>query len=113
MDAGHRPRREAGPAAVPGRPAGLKPDEVKIEVEGDLLTISGEHEETTEEKAEDEHYVRRERRYGAFSRSLRLPAPIPADEIEATCKDGVLEVSIPKPAEAEAKRVAIKAKAGE
>src|SRR5579862_8521814 len=45
---------------------GIKPEEVKIEVEDDILTVSGEHRESKEEK--DKNYVRRERRYGSFSR---------------------------------------------
>jgi HSP20 family protein len=85
---------------------GMKPEEIKIELEGDVLTISGEHEETKEEK--DEQYVRRERRYGSFSRSMRVPAGIDPDKIEASCHDGVLEVKVPKPAEAESKKVTIK-----
>jgi HSP20 family protein len=88
---------------------GLKPEEVKIDVEDDLLTISAEHEESEEEKKDD--YVRRERRYGAFSRSMNLPKGVTADQIEATTKDGVVEVSIPKPKEEERKAVSITPKA--
>lgn len=88
---------------------GIKPEEIKIELEDDVLTISGEHEETKEQK--DEHYVRRERRYGSFSRSMRVPSGIDSDTIEASCHDGVLEVKVPKPAEAETKKVTITPKA--
>jgi HSP20 family protein len=88
---------------------GLKPEEVKIEVEDDVLTISAEHEESEEQKKDD--YVRRERRYGAFSRSMNLPKGVTADQIEATTKDGVVEVSIPKPKEEERKAVSITPKA--
>jgi HSP20 family protein len=84
---------------------GLKPDEVKIEVEVEVLTISADHEESEEEKKDN--YVRRERRYGAFSRSLNLPKGVTADQIEATSKDGVVEISIPKPKEQERKAVSI------
>lgn len=90
---------------------GFKPDDVKIEVEDDVLSISGEHQESEEQKEQD--YVRRERRYGSFSRSLALPPGVSADDIEATFENGVLEVSIPKPKAEEkpAKKVEIKAKA--
>ena len=88
---------------------GLKPEEVKIEVEDDVLTISAEHEESEEEEKDD--YVRRERRYGAFSRSMNLPKGVTADQIEATTKDGVVEVSIPKPKEEERKAVSMTPKA--
>jgi HSP20 family protein len=92
---------------------GFKPDDVKIEVADDVLTISGEHEESEEEKKQD--YVRRERRYGSFSRSLALPEGVSADDIEATFENGVLEVSIPKPkAEEKAtKKIEIKAKSAD
>ncbi len=74
---------------------GVKLDEVKVEVEGDVLTVSGEHKEEKEEKRE--HYMRRERRYGSFSRSMVLPQGVKAEDIEAKCKDGVLEVAVPVP----------------
>jgi HSP20 family protein len=84
---------------------GLKPEEVKIDVEDDLLTISAEHEESEEERKDN--YVRRERRYGSFSRSLTLPKGVTADEIKATSKNGVVEISVPKPKQEERKAVSI------
>lgn len=87
---------------------GIKPDEVKIEVEDGVLTVSGEHEESSERK--DEDFMRRERRFGAFSRSMSLPSGVSAADIEATTEDGVLEVRIPVPKEPEAESVEIKAK---
>jgi HSP20 family protein len=89
---------------------GIKPDEVKIEVEDDVLIVSGEHSEEKEEKKE--RYVRRERRYGSFSRSMALPKGVEADDIQATTEDGVLEVTIPMPKE-EKRKVEIKAKPSE
>jgi HSP20 family protein len=76
---------------------GIEPDEIKVEVEGGMLTVSGEHEETKEEK--ERSFVRRERRIGAFSRSLALPDGVAAESIQARTKDGVLEVTVPLPAE--------------
>ena len=84
---------------------GIKPDEVKIEVEDDVLTVSGEHEESEEERKGN--YVRRERRYGSFSRSVTLPKGVTADEVEARIQDGVVEVSIPKPQKEEREAVTI------
>lgn len=84
---------------------GMSPDDVKIEVEDDILTIRAEHAEQKEEK--EKNYVRRERRYGAFSRSLPLPQGVSPDEIEATCADGVLEVTFPKPKEQAREKVTI------
>ncbi len=76
---------------------GIKPEEVKIEVEDDFLTVSGAHEERKEEK--DKHFLRRERRYGSFSRSLALPTGVDAKKIKAKTHDGVVEVTIPMPKE--------------
>ena len=77
---------------------GIKPEEVKIEVEDDILRVSGEHRESMEEK--DEHYVRRERRNGSFSRSLTLPVAVDAKKIKAKTHEGVVEVTIPLPKDA-------------
>jgi HSP20 family protein len=77
---------------------GLKPEEVKVELEGDMLTISGEREESKEEKGK--HFLRRERSYGSFSRSITLPAGVDASKISAETHDGVLEVKVPLPEEA-------------
>jgi HSP20 family protein len=74
---------------------GFKPDEVKIEVKDDVLTVSAEHEQSEEENRDD--YLRRERRYGSASRSITLPKGVTPDQVEATCKDGIVEVSVPKP----------------
>jgi HSP20 family protein len=87
---------------------GIKPEDVKIEVEDGVLTVSGQHREEKEE--EKEHYMRRERRFGSFSRSMMMPKGVEADEIEATTEDGVLEVTIPLPQTQESKKVEIKAK---
>lgn len=84
---------------------GITPDEVKIEVEDDILTVSGGHEERTEHK--DKHYVRRERRYGSFMRSMTLPAGVDPKTIKAHTKDGVVEVTIPLPTEAKKEKVTI------
>lgn len=84
---------------------GITPDEVKIEVENDILTVSGGHEEAHEQT--DKHYVRRERRYGSFMRSMALPAGVDPKHIKARTKDGVVEVTIPLPKEAKNQKVTI------
>lgn len=84
---------------------GVKPEEVKIEVEDEILTISGEHEERTDDK--EKGYVRRERRYGSFSRSMALPGGVDAKEIDASTRNGVVEVTIPLPKEASKEPVRI------
>ena len=97
--------RENGNLVVRADIPGIKPEEVKIEVEDDILTVSGQHEEHKEEK--DKHYVRRERRYGSFSRSMTLPPGVEAKNIEAKTHDGVVEVTIPLPKEATKETVTI------
>jgi HSP20 family protein len=91
---------------------GVKPDEIKVEVEDGVLTVTGEHEQKTEEKKE--RYLRRERRWGSFSRSMALPEGVKSDDIEATTTDGVLELRIPVPAPKEkpAKTVKVEPKSG-
>ncbi|HEU5261549.1 MAG TPA: Hsp20/alpha crystallin family protein [Gemmatimonadales bacterium] len=73
---------------------GVKPEEVKISVEGNLLTIKGTKEQVAEEKAEK---VRRyERTYGAFERTFTLPATVTAEKIKAAYDNGVLTITLPK-----------------
>lgn len=90
---------------------GIKPEDVKIEVEDDILTISGKREESSEEKSRD--YLRRERRFGSFVRSMALPAGVDASQIKAQTKAGVIEVQIPLPAEPEKQKVTITPQAEE
>ena len=89
---------------------GVKPDDIDVEVEDGVLTVSGEHEEKTEEK--QERYLRRERRYGSFSRSMTLPEGVNADDIEAKSEDGVLELRIPLPKPEEKPRRTVKVQPG-
>jgi len=84
---------------------GIKPEEIKIEIHEGYLTLSGKHEETREDKGKD--YVRRERRYGSFLRSVPLPDGVEAKKIKAKTHDGVLEVTIPLPKEAAKETVTI------
>jgi HSP20 family protein len=76
---------------------GMTPDEIEVEVKDDILTISGEHEETKEEQDDEGRVIKTERHFGSFSRSMPLPAGVSADDITKTSKDGVLEVTIPVP----------------
>ncbi len=84
---------------------GMTQDEVSIEVERDVLTISGERR--TEHEAKKDGYYRIERSAGAFARSLTLPEGVDAERVTAGFADGVLEVHIPKPAQAQPRRVQI------
>lgn len=83
---------------------------IPAEVEDDILTVSGSHEESKEEKEKD--YLRRERRYGSFQRSMALPAGVDASAIKAKTHDGVVEVVVPLPKEPQKRTVTITPKAG-
>jgi len=74
---------------------GLGEDDVKIELQDNVLTISGERRSEQEERKEG--YYRVERAFGAFSRSLTLPEGVDPQGVKAKFERGVLEVSIPKP----------------
>ncbi len=102
--------REDGKLLVRADIPGIKPEEVTIEVADDILTVSGEHRERKEQK--DGEYVRRERRYGAFSRSMALPAGVDASKIKASTRDGIVEVTIPLPKDAKRETVTITPTAG-
>jgi HSP20 family protein len=74
---------------------GLKKDDVKVEIDNGMLTISGQRSSEREEKRDE--FYRSERSYGSFYRAIPLPEGIESDNCEATFKDGVLEVTLPAP----------------
>jgi len=78
---------------------GMDEKDIEVKVAGGVLTIKGEKHEDKEEKKPDFHL--RERRFGSFLRSLRVPEGVDVDKIEATFKKGVLTVTLPKTAEAQ------------
>jgi HSP20 family protein len=84
---------------------GLGEEDVAIELEDSVLTVSGERKAEQEERREG--FYRIERPSGAFRRSLTLPDGVDADGISARFDKGVLEIRIPKPAERKPRRVAI------
>jgi HSP20 family protein len=92
--------------AVPG----MKKDDFNIDVEGNMLTISSEKEESKEEK--DEKYNRKEYSYSSFSRSFTLPEEVNKEKIEAKYEDGLLKLMLPKKEEvkklAASKHIAVK-----
>ena len=85
---------------------GIKPEQLDITLENGALTISGERRFETETK--EEQYHRIERRYGAFRRSITLPAHVLAEGIQASSEDGVLQILVPKAEEAKAKRIQVR-----
>lgn len=90
--------------------AGMRPEDIKLEVEDNVLTISGERR--FEEEVREDKYYRIERRYGSFTRSIALPQNVDTTSIEANYENGVLEVSVPKVEEAKPKRIAVKVTEG-
>jgi HSP20 family protein len=84
---------------------GMTEDDIDIEIKDSVLTVFGERKAENEEKGEGYHRV--ERAFGSFSRSLTLPQGVYTDQVEANFDKGVLEVRIPKPAEAKPTRVQI------
>lgn len=89
---------------------GLSEEDVAIELEDNVLTVSGERKAEHEEK--NEGFYRVERSYGQFRRSLTLPDGVDADAIAARFDRGVLEVRIPKPEERKPRKVAIQVGGG-
>jgi HSP20 family protein len=85
---------------------GLDEKDIDVTVQDGTLTIRGERKEEKEEKKEDYYYA--ERRYGAFARSLTLPAGVEPDKVKAVFKKGVLEVHLPKAKEAKGKKIEVK-----
>jgi HSP20 family protein len=87
--------------------AGVDPSKVNIEIEDNILKISGQSDHKTE--VDDNNYYRKEVRYGAFYRAVALPKAVMGDKAEANYKDGVLKIAIPKAEEAKPKKITIKA----
>jgi HSP20 family protein len=87
---------------------GVKPEDIDITITGDTLTIKGESK--IEEKVEKANYIRQERRYGAFSRSVTLPTTIVAEKAKAEFENGVLTLTLPKAEEVKPKTIKVKAK---
>ncbi len=85
---------------------GLKKDDFSVDLVGDRLTIRGEKKTEREEKKRGAYYC--ERSYGSFSRTFMLPCEVLADKAEATYKDGVLTLHLPKAETAKPKRIAVK-----
>ena len=83
--------------------AGMNPDDINIEVQDNVLTLSGERH--FEEEVKEDKYYRIERRYGSFSRSIALPQTVDESKIEANYENGVLEVTVPKTEIAKPKKI--------
>jgi HSP20 family protein len=87
---------------------GLKAEDVDIRIENNTLTLRGERK--LESKEDSANYHRRERSYGAFSRSFSLPSTVQQEKVAAEFKDGILQVTLPKREETKPKQISIKVK---
>jgi HSP20 family protein len=84
---------------------GIREDEIAVELDDNILTVSGKRERTSEHS--NDRFYRFERRFGAFSRSVTLPQGVQEDAIRANYANGVLEVRVPKPEEPKPKRIQV------
>jgi len=84
---------------------GISKEEISLSVQGEVLTVQGEKKQEEEYSEADCHRV--ERVYGRFQRTISLPAPVDADKVSASCRDGVLEVTLPKKEEVKPRKIEI------
>jgi HSP20 family protein len=99
-------KEEGGQFVLKADMPGMKREDIDIQVENNLLTISGERRFEEDERREDYHRI--ERAYGKFVRTFTLSTRVKADAITASYKDGILTVEIPKAEESKPKKIAIK-----
>lgn len=86
---------------------GIDPKNVNIEIEDNILKISGQSEHNTE--VDEKNFYRKEIRYGSFYRAVALPKAVKGDKATAAYKDGVLKITVPKAEEAKPKKITVTA----
>ena len=87
---------------------GLAEKDIKVQIEGGILTIAGER--NIDKKVEEENFRRIERSYGKFVRRFTLPADLDGEKITAAFNNGLLEIQIPKKASAKPRTIAVDVK---
>lgn len=87
---------------------GMNKDEIDVSVHGDTLVMKGEKKQ--EKETRDKDFVRIERFHGSFNRAIRLPSDVDATKVNATYKNGVLELVLPKKEESKPKQIKINVK---
>ncbi len=87
--------------------AGIDPDKVNIEIEDNVLKISGKSEHSSE--VDDKHFYRREWRTGSFYRAVALPKAVDGSKADASYDKGVLKITVPRREESKAKSIKVKA----
>ena len=87
---------------------GVEEEDINVSISGNMLTIEGEKQSESEGKTDGYHYS--EASYGSFSRSITIPSTVDASKIQASCDKGILEITLPKMAEAKPKKIAVSKK---
>ncbi len=87
---------------------GMKKEDIKVSVQSNILTITGERKHESETKNKTFHRV--ERSYGKFSRMITLPTDVDSDKVKATYKDGILNITLPKPEAVKPKHIDVEIK---
>ncbi len=96
-----------GEIVVKAEIPGVSPEDVDISIEDNHLIVSGEKRQ--ESRDENRNYYRLERSYGSFRRSIALPPGADADNVKASCKEGILSIVIPKGENGKSRRIEIEA----
>ena len=99
---------EGGDVVVRASIPGVKPDEISVTIEDNVLTLAGSTQTETEQEAGT--FLMRERRTGSFHRSLRLPDYVDADKAESTYEAGVITITLPKVESKKAKQLTVEVK---
>jgi len=87
---------------------GVAKEDVRITMEQNILTVKGEKKQEKESKTPDYHRV--ERSYGSFQRSFTLPSTVTADRVDASFRDGILSITLPKAEASRPKEIEVKVK---
>ena len=93
---------------ISGEIPGIDPKDLEVTLTDGILSIKGEKKHESEDKEENYHRV--ERHYGSFQRSFRLPDNINREKLDASYKDGILKLTLPKSEESEVKKIEVKEK---
>lgn len=88
--------------------AGIDPSRVEIEIEDNVLKISGSTESKSEVDDKDKHYYRKEIRAGSFYRAVALPKAVDGTKAEANYRQGILKITVPKKEEAKPRSIKVK-----
>lgn len=85
---------------------GLEAADVQLDITDNILTLKGEKKSQSEEKTKT--FYRQERTYGSFTRRIALPAEVDTDNVDATFKNGILSITLPKTEKSQPKQISIK-----